>query len=168
MDDLYLKATMKDGNLVIKNHDQVRQLLRQLDNKELVVHITLFEEKATVKQFRWYWGVAIQKIIQLHKDHTGEILSKNEVHLYNLNMIVQPKLRTKEILGKTIIEIEEFSMSKMSKRDFNNFKTKLQEFWAKRDIIIPDPGEEDFVNEKSEKAYESLKHIRSGDNPAGS
>jgi hypothetical protein len=156
MDEFYLKAKMVNGNLIINNHDQVRSTLSQLDGKDLIVHVQIFNNKASNKQIRWYWGVAIQKIIQEHKKKTGEFISKEEVHAFNIQEIVKPRLTHREIMGKTVIEIDNFSLSGMSKTEFSNFKNRLQEYWAKRDVDIPDPGENDFTNDAT---YERLKGI---------
>lgn len=158
--EVFLKGTMKNGELIIKNHESVRQILAQYDDKELVISVKIFDTKPSRKQLGWYWGVAVQRIIQEHKKKTGESLSKEEVHAFNICEIVKPKLRTKEVMGKTIIEIEEFSISGMNKREFGTFKQNLQAYWIERDVDIPDPGEEDFANDKQkDQAYESLNRI---------
>lgn len=154
---------MVDGNLVIIDHDRVRSILKQLDGKELLVHLQIYNNKASNKQIRWYWGVAIQKIMQEHKKKSGLFLSKEEIHAFNISEIVKPRLRTKEIMGKTVIEIDNFSLSTMNKAEFSNFKNNLQEYWAKRDIRIPDPGEDAVLNDKNMIIYERIDRI----DPAG-
>lgn len=151
---------MVDGNLVIIDHDRVRSILKQLDDKELLVHLQIHNNKASNKQIRWYWGVAVQKIMQEHKKKTGSFISKEEVHAFNMSEIVKPRLRTKEIMGKTVIEIDNFSLSAMNKAEFSNFKNNLQEYWTKRDIDIPDPGEDAVLNDKEkDSAYERTTRI---------
>ena len=154
---IYLKATIENGNLVVLNSGKVSSHLRQYEGKDLVVSVREYKKKATERQIRWYWGVAIQTIIAGHKKATGEVLDPDEVHAFNMNSIVKPKIRTKEVMGVTIIQVDDFSLSKMNTKEFCVFKDKLQLFWAEKDIIIPDPNQENFLNDDDSKAYKSIE-----------
>jgi len=160
--EFFLKGIIKDnGNLVISQHDQVRYRLAEFNGREVIIHITPYEKNVTDAQRRWYWGVAVQTIIREHKKNNGEVLDKNDVHAYNINMIVKPKLKTIEVMGSTIIKIEEFSLSGMKKKYFHEtFKPELQKFWAEKNIDIPDPNEDNFLTDIKNKAYDSLRNIK--------
>jgi hypothetical protein len=162
--EIYLKAHIdKNGCLVVENNDQASAYLYPHKDNEVIIRITPYERKASNRQMRWYWGVAVQTIIAEHKERTGEVLSKDEVHAYNLSEIVKPKMRTKEVLGQTVIQIDEFSLSKMNVKEFNVFKDKLQMYWAEKDIDIPDPNENELLNESTGTGYESLRNIKRAD-----
>ena len=63
------------------------------------------------------------------------------------------------ILGTTVIYVDAFSLRKMNTKEFGIFKDQLQEFWALKDIDIPDPNENELLNEH-DKAYKSLNNIK--------
>ena len=157
--NLYLKGKIEDGELVIDNYDLARPYLEEHNGKQVTIRVNQHNNKASNKQMRWYWGVAVETIIKEHKNTTGEVLTKDEVHAYNLTEIVKAKVRTKEILGTTVIYVDAFSLRKMNTKEFGIFKDQLQEFWALKDIDIPDPNENELLNEH-DKAYKSLNNIK--------
>ena len=51
------------------------------------------------------------------------------------------------LFGYNVIEVKQKRTSDMSVEEFNEFYKKLQVTFAERDIIIPDPSQENFINQ---------------------
>jgi hypothetical protein len=144
--ELFLKGKFEDGAIVILNPDRIRSLLLQYEGDSCELTVRPYKKMISAKQMRWYRGVAINTIISELKRLSGEIWDHDDIHAYNISKIMKPKIRTKEVLGETIVETTQFSMKNMTKPQFEWFKNNLQRFWAEKQIDIPDPQEENFYN----------------------
>jgi len=51
------------------------------------------------------------------------------------------------VLGKEILIFNDVSTKSMNTIQFNDFKQTIQNHWAVRNIDIPDPNEENFINQ---------------------
>ena len=146
--ELYLKGKIKDGTIVLLNQESTRAYFLKHEEDYCEIVVKPFKKSITAAQMRWYRGIAINIIITELQNQTGEIWSHEDIHAFNISKIMKPKIRTKEILGETIVETTQFSMKDMSRPQFEWFKNQLQYFWSLRNIDIPDPNEENFLNDE--------------------
>jgi len=145
--EIYLKGKLEDGEVVILNKELLRSFILTNESRECEIIIKPYVKKISAGQMRWYRGIAINIIIAEIENKTGEVWSHEDIHAYNVAKIMKPKVITREILGETIIETSKFSMKDMTRPQFDRFKNELQHMWALKDIDIPDPNEENFLNE---------------------
>jgi len=148
--EIEIKARIERGpsgsRLVIDNEKILESAYQKLPD-EVQVTITAEKKTRSQKQNRWYWGIAIPTIITGVKEQTGENYTKEEIHKFNLQEVCKVKFRTRTIMGKTVMIFDDISTSKMNTQEFNNFKDELQMYWSQRDIIVPDPNQESFLNQ---------------------
>jgi hypothetical protein len=142
------KGTIRNGRPEIFNHDLIKNMLVGFEGKEVEIDIKPITKSRSNQQNRWYWGVAIQScIIPQLQEQTGEVHTKEEIHQFHLTEILKCKFSSRTILGKTVIIFDDVSTKDMSTTEFNNFKDKVQHYWAERDIYIPDPNEDNYHNQ---------------------
>jgi hypothetical protein len=135
------------SHIHINDQRTVESILRNFYDKDVIITIKPYRKSRSNAQNRWYWGVAIMAIIPQLKEQTGEVYTKEEIHRYHLEEVIGVDHRIRNILGKTVIIFDDISTSKMSTKEFGEFKDTIQAYWAERDIIIPDPNQENFLNE---------------------
>lgn len=139
-------STITGKTLNILNETNLQHVYSKMQ-EEVIVTITPYKKNRSHAQNRWYWGVAVQSIIEGIKEQTGENYTKEEIHKFNLQEVCKVKFNTRTILGKTVMIFEDVSTSKMNTEEFNIFKTELQMYWSERDIVIPDPNQDSFLND---------------------
>lgn len=160
MDELYLKGKFQEGDITILNKERVRSLLLKHEGQECEIIIRPHKKKLSAGQMRWYRGIAVNIIIASLKEVDGKVWNSDDIHAYNIAKIMKPKIKTTEILGETIVETSRFSMADMTRAEFEWFKTELQSFWAQRGIDIPDPNEENYINDYDETGIGSIGSFR--------
>jgi len=134
---------IEDKSLAVKL-DGMRynsSVLESLLGKELTVSIDTKKKPRSVRQNAWYWGVAVPTIIARLRDFDGEDYTKEVIHEYILQEIIHTDGNVVRVLGRPIITYSGKTTSQMNTEEFNQFKLKLQEFFAIKDIQIPDPNE---------------------------
>ena len=134
------------SRLIIINENFLQSAYSKLPESVQVI-ISAEKKTRSHKQNRWYWGIAIPTIIAGIKEQTGEKHTKEEIHKFNLQEVCKVKFRTRTIMGKTVMIFDDISTSKMNTEEFNDFKDELQMYWAQRDIIVPDPNQDSFLNQ---------------------
>jgi len=149
--EYYIKGAIKSNKTVGKKLETNGALMRVIESipEDTEVEITIkgYKKNRSNAQNRWYWGMAIPAIARQIKELTGESYTKEELHKYNLQEVCKVPHTIREILGKTVIIFQDKSTKSMSTQEFNDFKSLLQGYYAERDIIIPDPMQENFLNE---------------------
>jgi len=145
--DIFIGTIDQNGQIVIKNHDWVKNLLLKKEGKEIQVQIKDADTRRSAAQNRWYWGVAIKTIQEELIRLEGLDYSKEDIHHYILNNVLKTKFRTKTVMGVLVTYSETRSTSAMSTKEFNNFKFELQVHFDRKGIIIPDPKENNFIND---------------------
>jgi hypothetical protein len=142
------KGKITNNRIDIYNHHLISPMLSNLEGKEIEITVKRFKKSRSAAQNRWYWGIAIAgTLIPQLKNMTGEDFTKEELHQLHLTACIKCKFSTRDILGKTVIMYDDISTKKMTTVEFNSFKDKVQKFWAEKGIDIPDPNEENYLNE---------------------
>jgi len=140
-------AKIEQGQIIFSNREILELQIQSLEGKNVAVRIQKLVKKRSDRQNRWYWGVAIPTIIKGIEQQSGEILDKGTAHALALNITDGIKLESKMLFGYNVIEVTQKRTSDMSVEEFNVFYQKLQFTFAERDIIIPDPSQENFINQ---------------------
>lgn len=109
-------------------------LLRKLEQLEperpYNVYVLRAEEKRSLPQLRYYWGVVVKEI----SEASGE--TRERIHLYNKHTF---GLRVTSEIGGIIIE--EIKGTKVSKKELTEFIDKVAQFWSEQlGITISTPG----------------------------
>jgi hypothetical protein len=149
--DTFSGTIDQEGKLQINNFLWVQPNLMARAGEEIEIRINHPKKKRSDKQNRWYWGVAIRTIIERLKEQSGETYAPNDIHQYILDKVVGVRFKTKEVMGMTVTYIESKSTSAMSTKEFNMFKFELQVHFARKDIVIPDPNENNYTNDFKSK-----------------
>lgn len=118
---------------------QLRRLVKNLFNKKLEVSFKPVVYNRSLAQNRWLWGVAYPTIVAFHKETTGETIDKEAIHAYVLTELLERKLTTSIMFGKEVIHISGKSTSALNTKEFNELKEKIQQHWAEKGCVIPDP-----------------------------
>jgi len=136
-----LKGTIKKGSIMIKNESFFSDLINQFEGQDIVISLSKEEKRRSNKQNDWYWGVAIPLIIQEIQNNTGEKYSKDDIHDWNMARAVKLQPIIKEMFDETIVVYKQKKTSRMSTKEFSDFKEIIQKYWAEREIYISDPNE---------------------------
>lgn len=140
-------AKIQQGQIIFSNREILQLQVQSLEGKDVAVRIQKLVKKRSDRQNRWYWGVAIPSIIKGIEQQNGEVLDKGTAHALALNITDGIKLESKMLFGYNVIEVKQKRTSDMSVEEFHVFYQKLQATFAERDIIIPDPSQENFINQ---------------------
>tara|TARA_R100000231_G_scaffold82771_1_gene63223 strand:+ start:199 stop:642 length:444 start_codon:yes stop_codon:yes gene_type:complete len=147
MKNIELRATVKNGSLQILKNDYIKPILQSMENKELVVVLNEYHQKRTTQQNRWYWGVVIPTIIQFVKEESSREYEKEDIHDYNVTELLRPRIHTRDVLDRQVITYEVKRVSAMTTKEFADFVERLQQHWAERGLVIPDPDQKEFLND---------------------
>jgi hypothetical protein len=145
MSEVLFKAHCNRGNIKFYAEDYVQHHLDKYNNTDVYVSVKPYKPKRSIRQNNWYYGVAIPMIQAFILETQGEKYSKEEINQYHLNTVVKPVIEVKAILQTpcTIYKIKR--TSEMNTVEFMEFKEKIQMYWAKMDLIIPDPDQKEFT-----------------------
>lgn len=135
-----------EDRLILDDLPFINRTLMKFRKKKLAINITELTVNATLSQKRYWFGLVIPLIISFHKETQGELLSKDDVHPYILTKILGLKLTSKVIFGQEVFVVEGKSLRTMSTKDFNEAKTLVQEHFAQKGLDIPDPRENNLLN----------------------
>jgi hypothetical protein len=147
MESVKLKARISNGELRFSDILTAKQRLSMLEDQMVNVVISKRAAKRSVQQNNWYYGVAIVHIINMIYERTGELYSKEDIHDWHMSKVIRPKIVTKQMMGQQFVAYKAKKTSEMTTVEFNQFKEEIQKYWAERDIIIPDPYQEEFLQE---------------------
>lgn len=142
MDKEYLvkgKLTDNADGIVFDHPKSMRRLLRALMGKTLDIKVKVFRKTNSTKQKRWLWGVAYTMIQEWYLDTYGEPITKEKIHLHNMQAIQGFTYYVEEIQGVEVIIADYPSLSEMTTVEFNEMKRKLQIYYDILDLFIPDP-----------------------------
>lgn len=148
MKNFELKGKLCDnGSIVLDNWNDIKEALNKLINADLSVKISKNIKHRSVQQNRYYWGVVIPTIIAGIKEQEGIRYSPEEIHLIICKLILKIQYKVIEYEGETIITLNNKRTSEMTTEEFVEFINDIQQHFAERDIIIPDPKNENFFND---------------------
>jgi|TARA_R100000742_G_C4279588_1_gene104611 hypothetical protein len=140
-------AKVEQGQIIFSNREILELQIQSLEGKNIIVKLQKFVKKRSDRQNRWYWGVAIPTIIRGIEQQNGEVLDKGTAHALALNITDGIKLESKMLFGYNVIEVKQKRTSDMTVEEFSEFYKKLQKAFAEKDIIIPDPNQDNFINQ---------------------
>jgi len=147
--EYYLSGFISDDLTSVQIEDApfLHRILNNLAGKKLEVRITEFFEQRSNRQNRYLWGVVIPLIIAFHKETQGEKLTPDDVYAFLMANIAEYKMVSKEIFGETVFVVQGKSTSKMNTQEFMEFIKKVQQYFDERGLEIPDPKNNNFLND---------------------
>lgn len=140
-------SKIENGKLSFLNENKVKSFISSMEGRDVVINIKKHKKNRSNAQNRWYWGVALKKITEDLYNIQGELFTKEEIHAYHKAVVTSSKFNTLNVLGHEVIVFNDISTKSMNTIQFNNFKQSIQNHWAIRNIDIPDPQEENFMNQ---------------------
>lgn len=151
--DIICKVNEK-GHLVPHNEDSTRDvLIHTYADKDVEVSIKAHKRKRSDRQNRWYWGVAVPTVQSGILEQTGILHEKDTIHALILNAVGAISMETKIVMGMNVIQVKQKRTSEMSVEEFLNFYMQIQEHFAEKGIIIPDPIQDNFYNQVQWKEH---------------
>lgn len=149
MDKFELRGKLSEDctRIILGNPEFCKRALRPLLEKELEIVVKKHRRLRSNAQNRWLWGVAYVTIKQWYKETQGEDITSEEIHAHNLSSIQGYRYDVKEILGEEVLIMEGKRTSKMSVEEFQQMMEKLQQYYAERGLVIPDPEGDSFLND---------------------
>ena len=135
--------------LIRDSHRFVNYFLNEFpDEQPCIITIKKLVRKRSLAQNRWYFGVAIDKfIIPFIAETQGETVSKTEVHAFHLMEICKCSFRPVSVMGKAVLIMDDVKTSDMTTREFDDFKDKIQAYWSEKGLVIPNPNEDNLLNQ---------------------
>ena len=61
--------------------------------------------------------------------------------------LLRPRIMTRDVLDRQVITYEVKRVSAMTTKEFSEFVIKIQQHWAERGLVIPDPEQKEFLND---------------------
>lgn len=123
------------------------RVLETFQGKDLEIRISQFYAQRSAKQNRYLWGVMIPMIVSFHKETQGEVITPDQVYTYLLVNVAEYKMITKEVFGELVVVMEGKSTSTMTTIEFMDFVKKVQAHFDKKGLEIPDPKNNNFLND---------------------
>lgn len=110
--------------------------------------------KRSLNQNRYLWGVAYKVIQEQMLEMNGELLTPDEIHTHNLQVIQGVKLEWKKVLGQDVLFINDARSSDMSTEEFMEMIEKLIKWYAEnKGFEIPTPEDDNtidiYINKKA-------------------
>lgn len=129
------------------NHGGFRKILNKFKGTELAVVIKPVKYLRSAAQNRWLWGVCYPLIRGFEKESGRDVPTPDELHAFHLTTFLGVKPVFKEVLGMEVVVMEGKTSSKLSTKEFGEFKDKIQHHWAERGCNIPDPKKNNFIQD---------------------
>lgn len=128
-------------NGVLIDADQFKENLKFFEGKKVDVIIKNHKDKATSPQLRYFFGVVFRKISDYMESY-GENHSYEEIYDYYKN---------KGYFGymKMFDEPVPQGLSRCSTQQASEAKERIQQEWAEKGLIIPDPQQTEFLDEET-------------------
>ena len=125
----------------------LKRVVGSLIGKQLEVAFKLLKYNRSNAQNRWLWGVAYPTVIAWTLETTGETVSKEAVHAHALQEILGYIVKVEEYQGVEVIFMEGKSTKNLNTKEFNNFKEKLQRYYAVLGCDISDPRGNNYISD---------------------
>ena len=147
LDEKYeIEATITENGVIRPVHFQLyKRLFQKFVGKPIVVSVQVLRKNRSARQNRYYWGCVIPMIRAFHLNNTGELLSPDEVHVFNISCVIGEKPTVKEVMGQEVILMTYKKSSQMTTTEFNEFTEIIRKYWADRGCDIPEPNEENLL-----------------------
>ena len=143
-----LKAKFDDNfNIIIENINGLKRVLKRLKHAELDVVVKAQSKKRSNRFNRYFWGVVVLTVRQFLLETTGIKYTKDQVYYYLNSEVLDQKPEITIIMGKNVICMKGKSLSQMTNSEFKDSVEKIQEHFALMDCIIPDPKQENFLQD---------------------
>lgn len=109
------------------------------DGLKLELSLKVFRYLRSLGQNNYYWGVVIPTIRAWNKETTGESISPEQVHAFNLIHIMGDEPKIEEVMGRQVVTLSIKSSSKMNTKEFSEFIEKIQAHYDEKGCYIPNP-----------------------------
>ncbi len=137
--DLPCTLTEDLSGVQFDNKEFTKRVLRKWKDDACVVKISKLSKKRSDAQNRWLWGVCYVTIAAWSLENFGEKYTLEEIHIYVCTHILELKYTVKEMFGEEVVVMEGTRTSKMATKEFMDAKEKIQQFYAPKGCVIPDP-----------------------------
>jgi len=135
------------SSITIDHHKALRRVIKFMVGKKLEINLKLLRYTRTAAQNRYLWGVCYTTICSFHKETTGEVITKEDIHFHTLQHILDYRLEAKEIMGKETLVVHGKSTSNLNTKEFGDLIDKLHAFWGEKGCIIPEPRQNNFLSD---------------------
>jgi hypothetical protein len=143
-----LKATITpQGDIRFEPPEYWRNHFKKYAAKEVVVSVEEYISKRSLAQLRYYWGCAVICVVNHHKETTGEVISKDKVHLFNKSVVWGKEPKVVTVMGKVLIDFQDVSLADMPKKEFEVKMEALRKFYAEIGCIIPLPSKDNLLTD---------------------
>lgn len=128
-------------NGILNDAELFRENLKYFEGKKVDIIVRNHTTKRSIPQNKFWQGVVLDLSEKFSFDK-GDPYSRNEWHEYYIS---KGFFGYKEMNGEQIPK----RSSEATTLDFNNAIDLVQKFWAVNGYVIPDPNQEDFLDEKT-------------------
>lgn len=143
-----ITSKVENGKLN-RNRSLIESAIKCFEGKQVTITIEKKRNKRTSHQNRWYFGVAVQMVVDRLRE-LGTIISKEDAHV--LIKLAVAEMDSDLIYSDIVLDTSEVlkrmrSTTEYTTTEFMAFKDIVQQ-WASEtlDIYIPDPNEQTEIN----------------------
>ena len=126
----------------LDNPDIFKEDLRRFEAKRFRMIMT-DDKKRSSEQNKYWWGVVVKMIADWLRSY-GNDVTDNDTHEF----LKMKYLGKKEVIinGKTFERNR--STSELNTQEFSDLKEKVQRDFAVKGLVIPDPNQTEFLEDK--------------------
>lgn len=127
----------------IEDSNKLYKYLKKYNGQNLVLGVQRAAVKRTVGQLRFYFGILINHIRQFIYDNTGNMYTKEQIHMDNLLNIWGFTPEIEVINGREIVRMDKLPASgRMDTYEFNLFLEKVKLHYMEMGLIFPELRED--------------------------
>ena len=146
--EYHLKAKFdEDYNLIIENISGLKRVFRKLREVELDICIKVRRKIRSNRQNRYFWGVVVPIVREYMYETTGIKYTNNQIYYYLNSEVLGQKPEITIILEKNVICWNGKRFSQMTTVEFNDAVVDIQQHFAPMGCEIPDPNQENFLQD---------------------
>ena len=144
----YLHDDPEHGIIVVFPFGKtLRRVTKHLIGVELEIRVKPLKFKRSNAQNRWLWGVAYPTIIHWMLETQGERVSKDALHTYVLQVLLEYEPKVTEVMGVTVVSFQGKSTSSLTTTEFTELMDKIVAHWAEKGCTIPLPSGNNFISD---------------------
>lgn len=137
-EDMTIKLTAGSG---------LYRVLYHLCEKKLLIKMSVFREKRSDKQNRYFHGVVVVCVRAWLAETQGVKWESDEVYYWINQEVMGNKPRITEIMGQQVITMTGKRFSQMTTKEFADAVDAILKHFAELGCNIPEPNQNNFIED---------------------
>jgi len=143
-----LKATLNEDldSLKLINNKVFLNTLEKLKGKEINVFIEVGKAGLSVNQYRYWYGVMYETILNWSINSGADYITRAELHTYVMTEILNHRFDFVTIDEKVYVDISNDDPKEWSNSEYSAKKSIVQKHYAELGCVIDDPIKPNELN----------------------